>query len=101
MSRRLVPAARALLLATFGGLLVSAAPQGPPTPSDSPLTMQDVMTSPLYRDLSTAKLAVGDPAFPFTLPLLDPTGTRPTGKSVSLESFRGKKPVALVFGSYT
>ena len=70
-------------------------PFNPATPADSPLTMQDVITSPLYRGLSTAKLCVGGPAQPFTLPRLA------TGDTVSLESFRGAKPVALIFGSYT
>jgi hypothetical protein len=78
-------------------------PFSPTTPPDSPLTMQDVLASPLYRNLTTAKLSVGDPAYPFTLPRLDPSEGRPraTGKTVSLESFRGTKPVALIFGSYT
>ena len=70
-------------------------PFNPATPADSPLSMQDVITSPLYRGLSTAKLRVGDPALPFTLPRLA------GGATVTLESFRGVKPVALIFGSYT
>jgi hypothetical protein len=68
---------------------------GPATPDDSPLTLEDVTTSPVYRDLWTPKLAVGDPAFDFELPLLDGSGT------VRLSSFAGERPVALVFGSYT
>jgi hypothetical protein len=71
-------------------------PFSPATPPDSPLTMQEVVTSPLYRDLTTAKLRVGDPAFPFTLPRLDLSAD-----TVALESFRGRQPVALIFGSYT
>jgi len=71
----------------------------PDTPADSPLTMDDVMASPAHRDLSTPKLAVGDPAFPLTLPLLE--GQRQTGELVSLGDFAGKRPVALIFGSYT
>ena len=61
------------------------------------------MTSALYRDLTTPKLSEGDPAFAFTLPQLDLRKglARPTGKTVSLASFAGRKPVALVFGSYT
>jgi hypothetical protein len=76
---------------------------GPPTPPDSPLSMQDVLTSPLYRDLMTPKIATGDPAYGFTLPLLDQRSgnAKPTGESVSLATYRGRKPVALVFGSYT
>jgi peroxiredoxin len=61
--------------------------------------MDDVMASPGHRDLSTPKLAVGDPAFRFTLPVLD--GQRQTGELVSLGDFAGKRPVALIFGSYT
>ena len=53
------------------------------------------MSSRFYRDLTTAKLAPGDPAFDFELPLLEGGGT------VTLSSFAGRQPVALVFGSYT
>jgi hypothetical protein len=93
----------AALLALTGIVLMSAGPTEPPTPADSPLRMNDVMSSPLYRGLMTAKLRVGDPAAPFRLPLLDLRHgeARPTGKSVTLASFKGKKPVALIFGSYT
>ena len=66
----------------------------PETPADSPLTMHDVMESPVYRDLMTPKLAPGDPAYPFELP-------RDTGELVRLADFAGRMPVALVFGSYT
>jgi len=67
----------------------------PPTPDDSPLRMRDAMTSPIYRDLMAAKLAVGDPAIDFELAQLD------TGKLVRLSSFARLRPVALAFGSYT
>ncbi|HEX9415786.1 MAG TPA: hypothetical protein VF895_03670 [Gaiellaceae bacterium] len=66
----------------------------PGTPSDSPLTVEDVMASPVYRDLMTPKLSVGDPAFPFELP-------RDAGETVRLADVIGVTPVALVFGSYT
>jgi hypothetical protein len=66
----------------------------PQTPADSPLTMDDVLGSPEYRDLMTPKLAPGDPAYPFELP-------RDTGELVRLADFAGRLPVALVFGSYT
>jgi peroxiredoxin len=56
--------------------------------------MQDVMASPVYRDLMTPKLAPGDPAYPFELP-------RDTGELVRLADYGGRMPVALVFGSYT
>ena len=64
-------------------------------PADSPLGLPDVEASPVYRDLSTPTLAVGDEAADFALPLLEGGGT------VRLSSFKGKKAVALVFGSYT
>jgi hypothetical protein len=68
----------------------------PETPLDSPLSLEDVMSSPVYRRLMTPELAVGDDAFDFELPRLDaPGGT------VRLADFRGRRPVALVFGSYT
>ncbi|MSQ93556.1 MAG: redoxin domain-containing protein [Gemmataceae bacterium] len=40
-------------------------------------------------------LRAGDPAPDFTLPDLKKT------KEVKLSSFQGKKPVVLIFGSYT
>jgi hypothetical protein len=67
----------------------------PETPADSPLTLEDVMSSPSYRRLMTPELAPGDPAFPFDLPLLDGSGR------VRLADFGGERPVALIFGSYT
>jgi hypothetical protein len=66
----------------------------PETPPDSPLEMSDVLRSPAYRDLMTAKLALGDPAFLFELPA-------PDGRVVWLGDLVGERPVALVFGSYT
>jgi hypothetical protein len=74
---------------------------GPRTPADSPLSLDDVMSSPFYAGLMTPELAVGDPAFPFDLPLLDPESHRPSGERVRLAGFAGDRPVALVFGSYT
>jgi peroxiredoxin len=53
------------------------------------------MASPVYRDLMTPKLRVGEPAYEFELPRLDGGGT------VALADFAGRQPVALVFGSYT
>jgi hypothetical protein len=64
-------------------------------PKDSPLTMQDVIASPEYRDLMTAKVTVGDLAPDFELPRLDGAGT------VRLGAFAAERPVALIFGSYT
>jgi len=103
---------------------------GPETPPDSPLTLEDVMSSPAHRRLMTPELAPGDPAFPFDLPLLDAdfpgarrgirgsgsrvarrslkaaargrkTSREPSGKRVRLADFAGERPVALIFGSYT
>ena len=70
----------------------------PETPSDSPLELEDVMSSPAYQRLMTPELAPGDPAFPFDLPLLESDST---GARVRLAEFAGVRPVALVFGSYT
>ena len=67
----------------------------PETPADSPLTLGDVMSSPFYDNLMSPELALGDPAFPFELPLLD------GGGRVRLADFVGERPVALIFGSYT
>ncbi len=64
-------------------------------PKDSPLTLQDVLASREYRDLSTPKVAEGDPAPDFELPLLGREDT------VRLRSLLEEQPVALVFGSYT
>lgn len=69
----------------------------PDTPADSPLTLHDVMASSEHQDLSAAKLSVGDPAFPFRLPVLGGEA----GASISLSDFAGQRPVALIFGSYT
>jgi hypothetical protein len=73
------------------------------TPEDSPRTLPDVMADPLHQDLSTAKLATGDPAFDFELPVYDfSNGTRvETGRTFQLQSVAANRPVALVFGSYT
>ena len=63
--------------------------------------MEDVLALPAYRDLMTPKVAPGDPAFPFDLPLLDPDSHRASGERVRLADFAGDRPVVLVFGSYT
>ena len=60
----------------------------------SPLTLQDVMASPDYRNLMTAKVAAGDAAPDFELPYAEGPGT------VRLWSLLDR-PVVLVFGSYT
>jgi hypothetical protein len=64
-------------------------------PKDSPLTLQDVLASEDYRDLSTAEVVEGDLAPDFELPLLGREDT------VRLSALLEERPVALVFGSYT
>ncbi len=64
-------------------------------PDDSPLTLQDVLASEDYRNLMTAKVAVGDRAPDFELARMDGGGT------VQLSALLAEQPVALVFGSYT
>jgi len=64
-------------------------------PEDSPLTLQDVMARRDYRDLMTARVAVGGVAPDFELPLVEGDGT------VRLRRLLAERPVALVFGSYT
>ncbi len=59
------------------------------------------MSSPLYRNLMSPELGLGDRAFPFDLALLDPDTSRRSGERVRLADFTGERPVALVFGSYT
>jgi hypothetical protein len=50
---------------------------------------------PMWRWARRGSLAPGDLAPDFTLSTIDHTGT------VTLSSHRGKRPVVLVFGSYT
>jgi hypothetical protein len=64
-------------------------------PADSPLKLQDVLASEDYRDLMTAKVAVGDAAPDFELPRLGGEGT------LRLSALLESQPVALIFGSYT
>ena len=73
------------------------------TPEDSPKTLPDVMADPVHRDLATPKLAIGDPAHDFSLPLLDASegGERETGETFHLLGRAESRPVALIFGSYT
>ena len=64
-------------------------------PKDSPLTLQDVLASEDYRDLSTPKVAEGDRAPDFELPTIVGDHT------IRLAELLAERPVALVFGSYT
>jgi hypothetical protein len=76
------------------GMLLSRIREGM-APKDSPLTFEDVMASPDYRDLMTPAVSEGDLAPDFDLKRLD------GGGSVRLSSLLEARPVALVFGSYT
>lgn len=49
----------------------------------------------MWKSARAGHVSVGDPAPDFTLPLLDHSG------SITLSSYRGAKPVVLIFGSYT
>ena len=64
-------------------------------PKDSPRNLQDVLADPDYRDLTRPKVAVGETAPDFELPLVEGCGT------ARLSEFLRERPVALVFGSYT
>jgi hypothetical protein len=55
----------------------------------------EVNTPPAKGERFADKLEAGDAAPDFTLP--DPTGK----KQITLSSFKGKKPVVMIFGSYT
>ena len=55
----------------------------------------EINTPPAKGERKTTTLRAGDPAPDFTLPDLKKT------KDVKLSSFQGKKPVVLIFGSYT
>ena len=70
------------------------------TPPGPLKTKEEVQASAQRQDLSTAKLKLGDPAFDFTLPTLAATHGLTDG-TVQLSSFRSKRAVALIFGSYT
>ena len=65
------------------------------TAPDSVMTMAEAMGSDRYRALSTPHVAPGEPAPDIDLPRLDGRGF------FHLSEHRGKRPVALIFGSYT
>ena len=73
------------------------------TPDDSPKTPMDVLNDPAQADLATPKLATGDRAHDFDLPVYDfSDGTRSqTDERFQLLPRAESKPVALIFGSYT
>lgn len=77
----------------------SGALEGPRS-QRAPKTREEVVSSEWHRDLSTPKLAPGDRAYDFALPLLDPHHGL-SSQAVRLSDYAGRQPVALVFGSYT
>jgi hypothetical protein len=52
------------------------------------------------RDLRTSKLQLGDPAYAFELPRAD-VERRAPAEMMRLADFQGRRPVGLIFGSYT
>ena len=75
-------------------------PAEPPTPADSPLRLADIRRSTFYHRLGTPDIEVGDPAPPFRLTRLD-AARGETAELVDLGDHLGRRPVALIFGSYT
>ena len=73
----------------------NAVPQANDDPARKKIRQGEINTPPARRERYADQLKVGDPAPDFTLP--DPSGSG----EVTLSSFRGKKPVVLVFGSFT
>jgi hypothetical protein len=73
------------------------------TAPDTTLTMKQAMSSPQVVDLGTARVSMGDPAPTIVSPPFDVRdGTlRETGEIFDLQSHAGRRPVALVFGSFT
>ena len=65
------------------------------TAPDSVMTMAEAMASERYRTLATPTVAPGDPAPDINLAHLDGRGF------FRLSEHFGKRPVALIFGSYT
>lgn len=91
----------------MGGKRLDRLPEGfdwrAMTPDDSPRTPADVLSDPALQRLGTPDVEQGDPAFDFERPLYDfSDGTeRATGERFSLSAAAAKRPVALIFGSYT
>ena len=88
-----------LYLALLGGLL--AAMYQPPARFARIISkvpgpvMRIVPFPPLWRKARAGRLQAGDPAPDFDLPAVDKQSR------VRLSSFQGRRPVVLVFGSYT
>jgi hypothetical protein len=94
---------------TFGEILaqMEADPDGPTISSANRQQLMDAIAHPkaaaeIQRgfELEAASVQEGQPAFDFTLPRLGAGGNEPQ-RSVTLSDHFGRRPVALVFGSYT
>ena len=72
-----------LSILLVAAITASAAPKG------------EINTPPARGERLPDRLKVGDPAPDFSLPLVKGAG------EVKLSSFRGKRPVVLIFASYT
>ncbi|MDP6376750.1 MAG: hypothetical protein QF921_12395 [Pseudomonadales bacterium] len=73
------------------------------TPDDSPLTPMDVMSNESLIALSNATVEPNGPAYDFSSPVFNFNDGREvaTNRRFNLLETARKKPVALVFGSYT
>ena len=71
------------------------------TPEDSPKGLPDVIAEQAH--LATPDVVPGDPAYDFELPVFDFSdgSERATGETFHLAAASSKRPVALIFGSYT
>lgn len=77
------------LLGLISALPLSAAQEPPPT------RVREINTPPARGERIPDTLKVGDPAPDFLLPLVKGKG------EIRLSAYQGKKPVVLIFGSYT
>jgi hypothetical protein len=73
------------------------------TAADSPMTLEEYMTSAERLALSTPDVEVGQTAPDFALPVYDFSGgnQQSTGRVLRLVEVARDQPVALIFGSYT
>jgi predicted dehydrogenase len=88
-----VPVALATVMARAQQAIENKQPKS--TGGSRPGKSGEVNTPPARGERLPDKLKVGDSAPDFTL--ADPAGTQ----RISLSSYRGRKPVVLIFGSYT
>jgi hypothetical protein len=80
---------------TIGLALAADDPAQPPVKGRPGARPGEVNTPPARGERQPDRLQVGDPAPDFSL--ADPSGKN----AVKLSGFQGKKPVVLIFGSYT